>query len=274
MQSLEKIIDWLNESPKHYIEVYNDDTGSRYGTRFNATQVDEAFFVDLKNKGFNTVSIQRIKNNGSTYPRLNEAQQRFNLGTNQPKEVVGGREQNANAAPTSQHQPQHAVNPLGMMGGTMGLSAPQILDNYTKAQQFAETKSKLDKAEEKIKKLEEEKEDLKYKNLRHEFGLDAKPGISDKLIDALQKPEILQFIGAIAQAKAGNGATVPSQGLNAAGDLSEIKLLLIQGLQHPEVTDDMAQMAFAALQHCVKGNEAFIEAFDNLLNQYQQQPTN
>lgn len=267
MQSLEKIIDWLNESPKHYIEVYNDDTGSRYGTRFNATQVDEAFFVDLKNKGFNTVSIQRLKNNGSTYPRLNEAQHRFNLGTNQPKEVVGGREQHGQPAPTSQHQ-YYQPQPAMAMPTAPGLTGVEAFKVYNHDQLVTELKEL--KAEK--KNLEADNKRLERENMRHELNLEGKPGVSDKLLDALQKPQFLQMITAIAQAKAGAGATAPDQGLNAAVNLSRTKLEVIEAISKDEVSDQTVGMAYQVIYHAAHNNQDFLTAYTDLVNKHQQQP--
>ncbi|WP_304138768.1 hypothetical protein, partial [Mesonia mobilis] len=175
MQKLEQIIDWLNKNPtNHFIEVYNDDVGSRIGERMNASQANEDFFLDLKNKGVKTVAIQRLKKNGSSYPRIQEAQHRFNLGTNQPKEVVGGREQHGQPAPASQHQ-YYQPQPAMAMPSAPGLTGVEAFKVYNHDKLQTELQElKTDK-----KNLEAENKRLERENMRHELKLEGRPGVSD-----------------------------------------------------------------------------------------------
>lgn len=268
MQKLEEIIDWLNENPtNHYIEVYNDEVGSRIGDRMKASQVNEDFFLDLKSKGVKTVSIQRLKKNGSSYPRLNEAQHRFNLGTNQPKEVVDGREQYGQPAPTSQ-QHYYPPQPAMAMPTAPGLTGVEAFKVYNHDQLVTELKEV--KAEKKT--LEAENKRLERENMRHELNLEGKPGVSDKLLDALQKPQFLQMITAIAQAKAGAGTTAPDQGLNAAVNLSRIKLEVIEAISKDEVSDQTVGMAYQVIYHAAQNNQDFLTEYTGLVNKHQQQP--
>lgn len=279
MKNLTDFIEWLQSNDKHRFEIYDAVSESRIDKEkclSNKSIVEaygsiENYFMDLVNRGIQKIAIQRTRKHGNTEVRLQELPKKFEIGqksTNVEQVERGGGIPNNGAAVPQPHFP--APQPAMGMMGAMGLNGLQIMDMNTKASKYDEVKAEKEKLERKCEILEKENKDLERANLRHELGVEGKPGTGDKIIEALTKvlePGTLSIVmEKIMAAKQGGGQPA----LNAP-ETSRIKAEVIKALYDPSITDEMVQAAYRVIYETMSGNQAFVNQFNQLLNSTTQQ---
>lgn len=266
---LSELFAWLERDPLNRFEIYDVDRNralekcASYEDLTAGGKTLEEYFTGLLDQGVKTVQIVRKRKNGSSHVRqgcgLN-----FSLSTAPENNNVAasGSPDRPGATPASSPNPY-----AGLMGSNpFGLGFPEIMGMRSEADRFRETKEENKVLKEKVERLEAENRKLETECLTYKIGNDSKPSAVDKLVEGLVSNP--QALSALISGFKGGGAP----GLNAPQpqkQLSDTKSTVV-GLisDNPQITDDHVAASYYVLIEAVKGNEAFMNEYHQLLTKY------
>ncbi len=267
---LNELLEWLQNNEKNRFEIYDLDKGTSlhkcasYQDLTPGGNNPDVYFTRLVEKGVKTVQLQKKRKNGSTYIRegcgLN-----FALTTEGNNNVAAsGRMETPAATPQQSNSPF----PPGLMGSaSYGLGFPEIMAMRSQSDRYEETKDLCRELKTKVERLETENKRLETECLTQRLGSEGKPSALDKLIEGLaSNPSAIPSIIASFKGPAGM-----APGLNAAPgvNLSDLKSQVIDTISQAQVTDELVEAAYHVIIEAFKGNQKFLDQYNNLLINHQ-----
>ncbi len=295
VKEIKEIQDFLEQDPRRTITIYNNETEEKIVRKICLPQILESaenleeYIKNLKHSNVNLeeIAIDKYTSNG-TSDRKRGLTVRLTTTSNNDL-PMGGKEMGALATmpgivalPVSNHghqvhTPQIHSNPTMSFGLNGGLSIPQQISLFTKAERYDELKEQITDLKGEYRELKTENASLVLelrqkdallatsdKKLEYEMlkkDLEKKPMIDSKILEK-GLDTITAIVPSMVQSKVETG------GLTGAEDhFSEEKTRLLNAIRKPNC-DDAICNNLALIYSKLRTNPKFVEELKILIEKY------
>lgn len=268
---LQNIYAKITHDPLFGIAIKNNSDGRWIKTFTTYAQMQkqgfntvDACFSAIEAQGFKdiTVYLKRKCGTSSVYVdgkevRLIVPEDTGRDSSTNTKEVFAGNSANASVLVENaiKHPPVMHNQSKGLLGGMNDL---QVVDMYSKSNQYDTQKTELQRITAELIQVKSEVERLKFENFKLESKLEAKNSEKKTLVSDEIASMFLNVAPSIAQqfAKTPVGLNAPSAPVES---FSELKTNLLNFVKNEGVTDDYCQLLYAVLNNALVNEKVVVQ---------------